>query len=86
MEQLLCQLLNVLEVSDVGRTEIRTVEPLLPESNYLECDVAVGNLKKIKSLGTAKILATVIQARGKATGCGTHKVINSFSSKEEMLK
>jgi hypothetical protein len=49
------QLLNVHGVNDVRQMEIHTVEPLMGESNAFEVDVAIGKLKRHKSLVMIKL-------------------------------
>jgi hypothetical protein len=59
-----CQLLNVHGVNDVRQTEIHTAEPLVPEPNSSEVEIAIEKLKRYKSPGTDQIPAELIQARG----------------------
>jgi hypothetical protein len=58
------QLLNVHRVSDVRQTEIRTAEPLVPESSPCQFEIAIAKLKRFKSLGSDEIPAELIQAGG----------------------
>jgi hypothetical protein len=44
-----CQVLNVHGVSDVRQTEIHTAEPLVPEPNSCDVEVATEKLKRCKS-------------------------------------
>jgi hypothetical protein len=46
------QILNVHGVSDVRQAEIHTAEPLVPEPNALEVELAIEKLKSHKSPGT----------------------------------
>jgi hypothetical protein len=57
-------LLNVNSVSDVRQIEIHAAEPLVPDHNTFEVEIAVVKLKRRKLLGTDKILAKLIQAGG----------------------
>ena len=41
-----CQLLNVHEVNDVRKTEIHTVEPLVPGPSAFEFAIAIKKLKR----------------------------------------
>jgi len=49
------QLLNVHEDDDVRQAEIHTVEPLEPEPNAFEFELAIGKLKNHKSPGIDQI-------------------------------
>lgn len=48
------QQLNIFGVNDVSQTEIRTTEPLVPESSVFEFESAIKNLKRNKSPGISK--------------------------------
>ncbi|PNF23613.1 hypothetical protein B7P43_G03797 [Cryptotermes secundus] len=56
------QLLNVHRVSAVRQTEIHTAEPLVPDPNPLEVEIANTKLKSYKSPGSDLVLAELIQA------------------------
>jgi hypothetical protein len=60
-----CQLLNVQWVGGIRQTEIQTAEPFVPEPSISEVEVAIGKLKRYKSLGADQIPAELIQAGGK---------------------
>jgi hypothetical protein len=45
----LCQLSNVLNVSDVRQIKVHMVEPLVPLLSCLEIEIAIAKLKKYKS-------------------------------------
>jgi len=45
------QLFNIHEVNDVRQTQIHTPEPLVPEPNASEFELAIENLKGHKSPG-----------------------------------
>ena len=49
------QLFNVHGVNDVRQTEIRTVEPVLPERSAFEAEMAIEKLKRHKSPGIDQI-------------------------------
>jgi hypothetical protein len=64
--------------------DIHTSEPLLPEPSLLEVEIAIGKLKRHKSLGTDQILAKLIKV-GRETLCSeVHKLISSIWNKEEL--
>jgi hypothetical protein len=42
------QILNVSGISDVRQAKIHTAEPLVPEPNVLEVELAIENLKSHK--------------------------------------
>jgi hypothetical protein len=44
--------------------DIHTAEPLVPEPNLVEVEIAIGNMKSYKSPGTDHILAKLIKAGG----------------------
>jgi hypothetical protein len=58
--ELLFQLLNVHNVSDVRQTEVHTVEPLVPGPNHLEAEIAIATFKKYKSSGTDQTVSELI--------------------------
>jgi hypothetical protein len=53
-------------------------EPLVPDPSRLEVETAIAKLKKYKSPGSDKILAELIQARGKMLLSAIHKLVNSI--------
>jgi hypothetical protein len=59
------QLLNVHRVSDVRQMEIHTAEPLVPNTNLFEFEIAVAKLKGYKSPSSDQIPAELFQAGGK---------------------
>jgi hypothetical protein len=58
------QVLNVHGVHDVRQMDIHTVEPLVPEPNFVKVEIAIGKLKRYKSSGTDQIPAELIKAGG----------------------
>jgi len=56
--------LNIPGVNDVRRTEMHTVEPLVPEPSAFEVELAIGKLKSHKSPGTEHIPAELIKTGG----------------------
>jgi hypothetical protein len=71
-----CQLLNVPGVNDVRQTEIHTAEPLVPEPNSFEVEIAIEKLERHKSPGIDQIPAELIQAVGNTLHSEIHKLIN----------
>jgi hypothetical protein len=59
------QLLNVHGVNDVKQTEVQTAEPLVPEPNDSEVEMAIEKLKRHKSPGIDQIPAELIKVRGR---------------------
>jgi hypothetical protein len=56
------QLLNIHGVNDVRQTEIHTAEPLVPELNESEVEMAIEKLKIHESPGVDQIPAELIKA------------------------
>jgi hypothetical protein len=56
-----CQLSNVHGAGGVRQTEMHTAKAFLPEPNFLEAEVTVGNLKRYKSPGVNEIDAELLQ-------------------------
>jgi hypothetical protein len=56
-----CQLLNVHRVGGVRQTQMHTANPFVPQHRATEAEVAIGKLKRYKSLGVDQILAELIQ-------------------------
>jgi hypothetical protein len=79
-----CQLLYVHGVNDVRQTEIHTAEPLAPEPNSFEVEVAIEKLKRYKSPGTDQIPAELIQAGGYTLRSEIHKLINCIWNREKL--
>jgi hypothetical protein len=52
VEELLSQLLNVHNVSDVRQIEVHTAELLVSSPSRLEVEIAIAKLKKYESPGT----------------------------------
>jgi hypothetical protein len=70
-----CQLLNVRGVNDVRQTEMHTAEPLAPERNSFDVEIAIEKLKRYKSPGIDQIPAEMIQAGGDTLRSDMHKLI-----------
>jgi hypothetical protein len=78
------QLLNVHGVYDVRRTEMHTVEPLVPEPSVLEVELAIEKLTSHKLPGIDQIPAELIKAGGRTISCHIYKLIVSIWNKEEL--
>ena len=59
------QLFNVQVVNDVRQIDIHTAEPLVPEPNAFEVELAIEKLKSHKSPGTDQIPAELIKSGGR---------------------
>jgi hypothetical protein len=79
-----CKLLNIWQVGDIRQTEIQTAEPFVPEPSICEVEVAIGMLKRCKSLGADQIPAELIQAGGETLHSEIHKLIKLIWNKEEL--
>jgi hypothetical protein len=71
-------------VNDVRQTEIHTAEPLVPEANAFEVEMATEKLKRRKSPGIDQIPAELVKACGRTIRCEIHKLINSIWNKEKL--
>jgi hypothetical protein len=80
VEELLLQLLNVHNVSDIRQIEVHTTEPLVPGPSRLEVEIAVAKLKKYKSAGSDEIPVELSDILLPAI----QKLINSVWNKEEI--
>jgi len=78
------QLLNVLGVKEVGQAEIHTAEPLVPEPNAAEFELAIDKLKSHKSPGIDQIPAELIKAGGRTICLKIHKLITSIWKEEKL--
>jgi hypothetical protein len=76
--------LNVHGVIEVRQAEIHTAEPLVPEPNALEVELAIEKLKSHKSPGIDQIPAELIKAGGRTIHCAIHKLIIAIWNKEEL--
>jgi hypothetical protein len=77
--------LNFHRVSVVRWIKILTAEPLVPDRNALEIEIAIAKLKEYKLQCSDKISAELIQT-GDETVCAKihNKVINYIWNKEEL--
>jgi hypothetical protein len=64
--------------------EILTAEPLIPESNTSEIEIAIAKLKKYKLQCNYQIPVKLIQAGGETLWSEIHKLSNSLWNKEEL--
>ena len=78
------QILNVHGISEVRQAEIHTAEPLVPEPNVLEVELAIEKLKSHKSPGIDQIPAELIKAGGRTIRGAIHKLIITIWNKEEL--
>jgi hypothetical protein len=76
------QLLNVRRDSDVRQIEIRTAEPLVPDSSPSKVAIAIAKLQRYKFPGSDQIPAELIQAVCETLQSAIHKLINSIWNKE----
>jgi hypothetical protein len=74
VEELLFQLLNVHDVSDVRQIELHTAELLVPGPSRLEVEIAIAKLKKYIKAGSEILLSSI------------HKHIKSVLNKKELLE
>ena len=78
------QLFNVHFVNDVRQTEIHTEEPIVPQPNSFEVQMAIGKLKRNKSSGINTIPAKVIEAGVRTIHSEIHNIINSIWNTEKL--
>jgi hypothetical protein len=57
------QLLNAYGVSDVGQTEIPTVEPSVSDPSPFDVEIAIAELKKCKLPGSDQMPSELISSR-----------------------
>jgi hypothetical protein len=71
-------------VDDVRQAEVHTAQPLVPEPNAFEFELAIEKLKRHKSPGTDQIPAELIKAGCRTIRGAIHKLIISIWNKEEL--
>jgi hypothetical protein len=76
------QLINVCGVHDVRQKDKHTTEPLVPEPNLVEVEIANGKLKVCKSPGT-DIPTELTAEGGEILRSEKYKIIRSIRNKEE---
>jgi hypothetical protein len=64
--------------NDIRQTEINTAEPLVPERNAFEAEMATGKLKRHKSPDIDQIPAELIKEGGRTIHSDIHELINSI--------
>jgi hypothetical protein len=84
VEEFNCQLLNVHKVGFVMQTKVHTAEPFVPQPSASEVEVAIGKLKKYKSVGVDEILVELIKTGGEKLLSEIHKLIKLIWYKEEL--
>ena len=72
--------MNELNVQWVNHT----AEPLVPEPNAFEVEMAIEKLIKHKSPGTDQVPAELFKSGDGAIGCDVHKLITSILNKVEL--
>jgi len=78
------QMLNVNVINGVRRTEIHATEPLVPEPNAIEFEMAIEKLKRHRLPGIDQILAELIKVGGRTIRREVHKLINSIWNKDKL--
>jgi hypothetical protein len=71
-------------ISDVRQVEMHTAEPLVPDPNSFEVEIAIAKLKRYKSSGSVQILAELIQAGCEMLHSKIHKPVNSIGNQEDL--
>ena len=71
-------------VKEVEQAELHTTEPLVPDPNACEIELAIDKLKSHKSPGIDRIPAELIKVRGRTILLEIHKLITSIWKKEEL--
>jgi hypothetical protein len=64
--------------------DIHTAEPLVPEPNLVDVEIATGKLKSYKSPGTDQIPAELIKAGGETLNSEIHRFICCIFNEEEL--
>jgi len=68
----------VHDVKDVGKADIHTAEPLVPDPSASEFDLDFDKLKSHKSQGIDQIPAEPIKVGGRTLCLGIYKIITSI--------
>jgi len=76
VEELLCQLLNVLVINNDRQTEMLTANPLVPEPSCFQVEITTEKLQRYQSPDTDQILSELIQVEGNTLCSETHKLID----------
>jgi len=69
---------------DVGQTEIHTAEPLVPDPNASEVQLAIDKLISHKSPGIDQIPAELIKVGSRTLCLEIHKLITAIWKREEL--
>ena len=77
-------LLNAHGVNHVRQAELHTARPIMPQPSAFEFEMTIEKLERHKSPGTDKIPAELFKAGGWTVCSEAHKIISSFSNKEEL--
>jgi hypothetical protein len=77
------QLLSAHGANEFWQTEMYTAEPLVPEQNVFEVEMAAEKLKRYKSPGIDQTPAQLITARGGTVHSEIHNLVHSVWNKEE---
>jgi hypothetical protein len=75
--------LNIHGACDIRQIEIPTAEPLVPDPNPSEVEIAIAKLKRYKSPGNDQIPAELIQAGDEILHSENYELINSISNMEK---
>jgi hypothetical protein len=78
------QLLNVHSVTNVRQTDLHRPEPLVPDSNPYQSDIATAKLKKYKLISSKQISSELIETLSKTLLSMFHKLITSLWNKQEL--
>jgi hypothetical protein len=76
--------LNVHGVHNGRQTEVRTAEPLVPESIDSEVEMAFENLKRYTSPGIDQIQVEMNKTGGRTIRSEIHKITISVWNEEEL--
>jgi hypothetical protein len=78
------QLFNLHGINDVRQTEIHTAEPLEPQLNASDFELAIEKLKSHNSPGIDQIPGELIKTWGRTICCELHKLFIYFWKKKEL--
>jgi len=77
--------LNAHGVHGVRQMHMHTVEPSVPEPSLTEVEIAIGKLKRNKSLGNDQNPAELIKAGDETLHSEINKFIHSVWNKQESI-
>ena len=80
------QLLNVHGFNDVRQVEIHTAEPLVPEPNAFDVELAIEKIKSHESPGIDQIPAELIKARGRTIRSDIHYLLILFGIRRNCMR